>query len=321
MKQLSIIIPVYNVENYIRECLDSIFRQGLADSDFEIILVNDGTPDNSIEVVSQMLSLHNNITILNQENKGVSTARNAGFNVSQGKYVYFMDSDDLLVDNALSILLPVATSFSKDILLADYCRFKDGDDYTSLLHREQHYSGCLKSGEEAYLEDLNPYECYVWKMLIRRDFLNENDIYFKPFGYEDILFCQECLIKADSVVKANYQLYLYRLRSNSFTSSMNLSKMLDLNSCLSSLMRLNDTVNMSAVVKKRLKNNIHTSFSYGIWCITHNEDIYKVRRTIVSDLKTKIQPSQFMFYGSIKQLLVSVMFRFMPFFYMSLRRI
>ena len=106
MKSLSIILPVFKVENYIRECLESVFRQGLPDTVFEVILVNDGTPDNSIGVISDIANQHDNIIILNQENKGVSCARNTGLAKAQGEYVYFVDPDDLLIDNSLSALLP-----------------------------------------------------------------------------------------------------------------------------------------------------------------------------------------------------------------------
>ena len=321
MKLLSIIIPVYNVERYIRECLESIFRQGLSDDEFEIILVNDGTPDNSIGVVSDLIEEHDNVIVLNQNNQGVSLARNAGLTKSQGKYVYFMDPDDLLVDNALSALLLKVIESSVDILITDHYRFNDGDDYSNLIHVAQQYSGWTKTGEQAYIEDLSPYECYIWKMVIKRSFLFDNNIFFKPFGYEDTLFCQECLIHARNVIKADYYLCVYRLRSGSFTSSMNLKKMYDLNSCLSALMKMKDTEEISFKVRKKLTDNIHSSLSYGIWCITNNDTLYHERKNIISDLKAKIPASRLFFYGSIKQYLFSIMFRYFPYLYLSLRRL
>ena len=321
MKLLSIIIPVYNVERYIRECLGSIFRQGLSDDEFEIILVNDGTPDNSIGVVSDYIEGHDNVIVLNQNNQGVSKARNAGLAKSQGKYVYFMDPDDLLVDDALSTLLYKAIDSSVDVLITDHHRFNDGDDYTYLIHIAQQYSGWPKTGEQAYIEDLSPYECYIWKMIIKRSFLFDNNIFFKPFGYEDTFFCQECLIQARNVIKADFFLCAYRSRSGSFTSSMNLKKMLDLNSCLSALIEMKDTVKISSPVKKKLTENILSSLSYGIWCITNNDTLYHERKKIVSDLKAKVSPSKLFFCGSIKQFLISIMFRYFPYLYLRLRRL
>ena len=84
MKNLSIIIPVYNVEKYIRQCLESIYRQDLEDESIEVIIVNDGTMDNSIEIVKEIACQHTNITIINQENQGMSMARNNGMKMASG---------------------------------------------------------------------------------------------------------------------------------------------------------------------------------------------------------------------------------------------
>ena len=322
MKLLSIILPVYKVEDYIRACLVSIFKQGLSDTMFEVVLVNDGTPDNSIGVVTDIIRQHDNIIVINQDNKGVSCARNAGLESAQGEYVYFMDPDDLLFDNSLSVLLPKAVTLSVDVLMADYVKFNDGETISSITCREHHLCKEIrKSGIETYLEDLNPYECYIWRMLIRREFLINNKIDFKPFWYEDTLFCQECLLKARTCLKVDYRLYIYRLHKGSFTSSMNLSKMLDLNSSLAALLRLKNIDGLPEIAQNRLMDNVFMSFSYGLWCVAHNNDLYANRKIIISDLKAKIRPSDFMFKSNFKQRFVSFMFRYMPNIYMKLRSI
>lgn len=321
MKLLSIILPIYKVEAYIKECLESIFRQGLNDEDFEVILVNDGTPDNSFGVIDDIIVRHRNIVVINQANQGVSIARNSGFAKATGEYVYFMDPDDLLVDNALSVLLPKVLPLNIDIMMAGYGKFNDGEDCNQLVHVHQNYTESLKSAEKAFLEDLSPYECYIWLLLIRRDFLIDNKINFKPFWYEDTLFCQECFLNAKSVLKTDFRLYAYRMRSGSFTSSMNVSKMLDLNSCLSALVTIKDAENLSRAVRNKLCDNIFSSFSYGIWCISHSEELYSHRKMIVLDLKAKIPPSSFMFNRNVKQIIVSFMFRYFPYLYLRIRRL
>ena len=95
--------------------------------------------------------------------------------------------------------------------------------------------------------------------------------------------------------------------------------MLDLNSCLSALIKMRDDKDMKYEIKKKLQNNIFSSFSYGIWCIVHNNELYAQRKTIVSDLKRKIKPSSFMFTGDVKQMVVSYMFRYSPYLYLSIR--
>ena len=105
---LSIIVPVYKVEQYIRPCILSIFNQNLNDSDFELVLVDDETPDNSFERINDIIDSHNNITILRQQNAGLSAARNTGLNSAKGDYVLFVDSDDLLVPKQLCRILDKA---------------------------------------------------------------------------------------------------------------------------------------------------------------------------------------------------------------------
>lgn len=322
MKQLSIIIPVYKVEKYIRDCLESLFRQGLVDEDFEVILVNDGTPDNSMGVIDDIIVKHDNIVVINQPNQGVSIARNTGLAKATGEYVYFMDSDDILIDNCLSVLISHLTGSQIDILMADYVRFNDGEMSEDIIHAAQDYHAVEKTGAEAFCEDLSPYECYIWRMLIRREFLSLHKIDFKPFWYEDTLFCQECYLKAVCCIKTSFKLYYYRLHSGSFTSSMNLGKMLDLNSALAALWNLRGVGNaQNPIVEQKLLDNIFSSFSYGLWCIFHNEQLCANRRQIVSDLKRKIPSKEFFFTASTKQRLVSSCFRYMPNLYIKFRSI
>lgn len=102
---LSIIVPVFNVEEYIRPCIISIFRQGLSEDCFEVIIVNDGTKDHNMEGIQDIFELHKNITVLNQENQGLSVARNNGIAMAKGEHILMPDSDDLLIENSVKPLL------------------------------------------------------------------------------------------------------------------------------------------------------------------------------------------------------------------------
>lgn len=99
---LTIIIPMYNAELYIGECLDSIFLQGLDETKFEILIINDGSTDKSEYVVNQYMLKYHNIRLFNQTNAGQSTARNRGIHEAQGQYVWFVDADDVIIPESVS---------------------------------------------------------------------------------------------------------------------------------------------------------------------------------------------------------------------------
>lgn len=101
---VSIIIPIYNVEQYIEQCFTSIYAQDISEDIFEVIAVNDGTPDNSMSIVKTIASQHKNLVIINQENQGLSVARNTGLDHAKGEYIWFVDSDDWLTKDSLSLV-------------------------------------------------------------------------------------------------------------------------------------------------------------------------------------------------------------------------
>ena len=114
---ISIIIPVYNVESYLNQCLESLKHQTL--KDFEVILVNDGSTDNSLSICKEYSSLLPNCQIIEQKNQGVSVARNTGIQNASGNYFYFMDSDDYLENEALELCFEKAESNNLDFVLFD----------------------------------------------------------------------------------------------------------------------------------------------------------------------------------------------------------
>lgn len=124
MPLVSIIVPIYNVEQYLTECLDSLVNQTLRD--IEIICVNDGSPDHSADIVRRYMHLDARITLIEQENRGLSGARNTGLRVAKGEYVYFMGSDDWLEADAMDICYNVAKKDRIDVVFFDAQVFKDG---------------------------------------------------------------------------------------------------------------------------------------------------------------------------------------------------
>ncbi len=115
--KVSIIIPVYNVEEYLGACLDSVLAQDF--KDFEAICINDGSPDKSSEILSEYSRKDNRITVINQENKGLSGARNTGLDNAKGEYIVFLDSDDKLPSYAISLMLAIAEKSSADVVVSE----------------------------------------------------------------------------------------------------------------------------------------------------------------------------------------------------------
>jgi glycosyltransferase involved in cell wall biosynthesis len=117
--QLSIIIPVYNVEAYVAKCLDSVFSQGMDSSLYEVIIINDGSPDNSKAIIESYLPKHSNLIFIDQENQGVSVARNKGLEIAKGNYIAFIDPDDTIEPNSLLPILNKAFELNIDLLYLD----------------------------------------------------------------------------------------------------------------------------------------------------------------------------------------------------------
>ena len=113
--RLSIIVPIYNVEQYLEECVNSLFQQDINIDEYEIILINDGSTDKSDEIAKRMAEKYRNITLLTQDNSGQSVARNKGLDLAKGKYIMFVDSDDRLFPNVLGRLLTVAEKNNLDV--------------------------------------------------------------------------------------------------------------------------------------------------------------------------------------------------------------
>lgn len=222
---VSIVIPVYNVEKYLNESVDSVLRQTC--SNYEVILVDDGSTDQSGLMCDEYLKVSDKITVIHQENGGLSAARNTGLKASQGEYVYFLDSDDYIEDCALEHLLDTAIKESSDIVFFDGYVFFDGceDDPTmSRYIRQDQYK--TQNGRNMLLELLqkDEYRTPVQLMLFRREYLIMNNLWFlNGILHEDELFTFAVFNADGAVAHCHEQLYARRIRPGSI---MTASKML-----------------------------------------------------------------------------------------------
>ena len=259
-KQLSILVPVYKVEKYIRPFFESIFRQNIPDDCYEIIVVNDGTPDRSMEVVADLLELHDNTMVINQENQGLSVARNTALECAKGEYVLILDSDDLLVDGSLLLLLDKALTTKADLVVADFVN-KSDDELETFEPIQNDIIWEEKTGRKLFMENLSPYACYVWRTLYRRQFLNENHIRFVPGIFvQDIPFTHECYLKANKCVRTNLLLTIYREWGEQSTCKFNMKRIESISIAMGKTWNLRKTVKLSILEDKKLQTNIFTTF-------------------------------------------------------------
>lgn len=316
--KLSIIIPVYNVEQYIRSCVESIYRQDLNEEDFEVILVNDGTQDDSFEIINDLISTHTNIVVLEQENKGLSVARNRGLAYASGQYVLFVDSDDMLIDKSLSKLCSMLDSYPVDMLIAGFVKMNNQEIISFNGIASTDFITETKQASDIFLHKFNPQECYVWRTLYRRDFLEDINIRFIPDVYfEDVPFTVECYLKANMCIYTSLVFYIYRQRENSVVSSINVKKIFDINTVLARLWKMKQDPSLPKEIQRQLMNSIFSTFSVSIWYISHSTALYEQKQIIISNLKQKVP--DICFTNGFKQRIVSLMFKLSPRAYIKIR--
>ena len=309
---LSIIVPVYNVENYIRPCIESIFRQGLDEKRYEIIIVNDGTKDHSMERIADIIESHSNISVINQENLSLSVARNNGIAKAKGEYILMPDSDDLLIDNSLSVLLEKALETKADLVVADFLIMNDEEIATTKDIPQKEALFKEKTGEELFLEDLNPHQCYIWRTLFRKDFIISHKMSFVPgVCYQDVPFAHECYIKAKKCLRTHWILNIYRTnRVGSASYSFTEKKAKDFCIVIAKTWELTRIGGLSPQVMKRLKENNYVSFSslsysvlFGIKDSTRRVAILKYLKQLAPDL---------VFENGMKEKILTFLFRNVP---------
>ena len=225
---LSIIIPVYNVEKYIGKCLSSIYMQNIDSSLFEVVVVNDGTPDDSMSIVQSYVDRYSNIRIISQINQGLSVARNNGIQQAQGMYVWCVDSDDWLIDGSLNIILSQLEN-DYDVLKVLLRRVKEEDEsYTDDNYNKYLVSKIVVSGKD-FLFDEGTF-APAQGLIVKREFLNKfNLLYYPGLYHEDSEFCPRALYLASSVYLFKVPCYNYLLRRNSsIMSTMKLKNFQDL---------------------------------------------------------------------------------------------
>ena len=216
--ELSIIIPVYNVEEYLEECLNSVLE--IRDINYEVLVINDGSPDNSQKIIDEYCKKDSRVKSFIKENGGISSARNYGLERAQGEYIWFVDSDDFINTNEFQKFFIEVQKEEFDIFIGNYYFLKEDRKAKAeeLFSNKTILSGkevLKKKGQEIMARS------YVWKNLYNRKFLEENNLIFdEKIIIEDQLFSVLSFLKSIKIKYIDNYIYYYRIgRVGSITTS------------------------------------------------------------------------------------------------------
>lgn len=220
--KVSVIVPIYNVEKYLNRCLNTLVNQTL--KEIELILVNDGTKDNSMEIVKQYEKKYDNIIIINKKNGGLSSARNAGLKIAQGEYISFIDSDDFVKETMMERLYQKAKETDADMVISGFYSYISENDCIeklpylkdSIIEEKDIISKIVlpMCGELPESDkDISMNVC-VWKNIYRRSLFEEHKIKFKSEREvlsEDIIFHLDFVpyMKKIAIIHESFYYYVY----------------------------------------------------------------------------------------------------------------
>jgi glycosyltransferase involved in cell wall biosynthesis len=217
--KLSFILPCYNVEKYIGECLDSIYNQNMPESEYEVICVDDCSPDRSREIIMEYKITHSNLVLLShKENRRLGGARNTGLDNAKGAYVWFVDSDDKISPNCLKTLMDDCVKNDLDVLMFNFQKIDNG---CNIIYTDQTFSDSvvydgLTFVSEYFGPKLIYYLGYAWRQLYRTDYVKSNQIRFpENVFWEDTAFMPRSLMMAGRVRSIGNAFYQYRVNPDS----------------------------------------------------------------------------------------------------------
>lgn len=271
---ISIIVPVYKVEPYLRECLDSVLAS--THKNLEIILVDDGSPDNCGVICDEYAANDSRITVIHQENQGLSVARNAGLAVATGEYVGFVDSDDMIAPTMIETLLWAIKHTNSDIAACEHTRNKEKPAHLPAPPPESlkiinGMDGCIQvfSGEPS-TRGITWTGPMVWNKLYRKGKITST---FKKecVPAEDMRFNWECAKKCSKMVIVPQALYYWRTNANSITQTPNAKKYVTIARVWIGLAQKTDTE--SAALRAHLYYRAASSAHGGMWRIIEADSV------------------------------------------------
>lgn len=310
---LSIIVPVYNVRDYLKECLESVISlEGFA---YEIIIVNDGSTDGSEEVVL-LYEKYPFVHVIHQENSGLSSARNAGLRKAKGKYVYFLDSDDYVDSRSFEkLFLQGMREDGVEVITGNYFEYWDANQIEEDVHRIEVQKKLVAAGsvflKKYYLHKISS---VVWRSIYAREFLFSGSFFFKEGIYfEDVDWTIGVYTKAKKVCYVPINFYYYRKRDGSIMKSNFSKKKLE-----DSIYVCKDLIQESKRISDRKIRDIYNMA--GLHCLFLGLALYEGEFT--NELKEKI--SAVLRMSSVRKcnyrMMLCIYFFLPPLFHVLLRK-
>ena len=272
---ISIIIPVYNAAPYLSAMLDSILRQSY--TDFELILVNDGSKDNSSEICHAYAETNDRIRVFDCENQGASAARNFGLRQATGDFVWFMDSDDLLAEGALQAALETQEAYCADMVIGgmNFCFAEEGTATLKTIDKAFAFSASQFQEHYRILFAKN-YISSLWNKLIRRSVITEHGIsmFEGLLMYEDYSFCMDVLLHCSTVACIPTVFYHYQLRNSGSLSHRYKPNVAD----------------MFRVLKQKISTYVAAFTIHEAIACLHNLMIYLAYECVKNEFRAKEKP-------------------------------
>ena len=221
--KISFVIPVYNAELYLNKCIKSIYNSELPDTELEIIMIDDGSTDNSVEVAKQICQQYKNTMLLEQENQGSSVARNAGIEKATGDYIWFIDSDDYLDSSLLGRIKNDIIENNFPDIFAIQLKLIDGKTTCIECSQQKVKHNVILKGRNAILSGYQPSSACA--LICKRDLIKKHQLrFYVGISHQDVEFSMRAVALAKNIYFSDYQAYIYIKHSGSVSKPKTVEK-------------------------------------------------------------------------------------------------
>lgn len=290
MKKVSIIVPVYNMEKYLTECMDSLINQTL--DDIEIIVINDGSKDNSLKILKDYKKKYpDKLKIIDQVNSGISVARNNGLKIATGKYIGFVDSDDYVKKDMFEKLYNQIEKTKSDIVVCDIEEYRIKKNEFKYIDVANQIKGNNLYETPSIINTIDYGPC---NKLFRKEMFDA--IKFpKDLKYEDLNAILKVFLIASKITTLNESLYIYRINETGETQTVN-KKVIDIIDILQDVIDYSKQINVFDIIKKELKIMcVNKVFYYLIYSykLNNKEFVIEFRNKILKFLRSNFKNWRF----------------------------